>query len=55
MVARIDDNIDETLGHVDAARGQLARYLKSISSNRGLMIKVFLVVMVFLAVFVFVA
>jgi hypothetical protein len=51
-VARIDDNVDETLGHVDAARGELMRYLRHVTSSRGLMLKVLLVILAFLAAFV---
>ncbi len=39
-------------GNVDSAKAQLMKYLNSISSNRMLMVKVFLVLMAFLAVFV---
>ena len=52
MAIRIDENIDETLGNVDSAQQQLLRYMNSISSNRWLIMKVFLVLVVFLAVFV---
>lgn len=45
MTQRIDENIDETLGNVDSAKAQLMRYLGSISSNRMLMAKVFMVLM----------
>jgi syntaxin 5 len=31
---RIDENVDETLGNVDAAKAQLAKYLAAVSSNR---------------------
>ncbi|KAI8462512.1 MAG: t-SNARE [Monoraphidium minutum] len=52
MTQRIDENIDETLGNVDNAKAQLMKYLNSISSNRMLMMKVFMVLMAFLAIFV---
>jgi syntaxin 5 len=52
MAQRIDENVEETLGNVDSAKAQLMRYLNSISSNRMLMVKVFLVLMLFMAVFV---
>ena len=52
LAQRIDENVEETLGNVDSAKAQLMKYLSSISSNRLLMVKVFLVLMAFLAVFV---
>ncbi|KAF8067134.1 SYP32 [Scenedesmus sp. PABB004] len=52
MTARIDENVDETLANVDSARGQLMKYLTTISSNRWLMAKVFAVLMIFLTLFV---
>jgi len=50
---RIDENMEETLSNVEGAQGQLVRYLNSISSNRWLMMKIFLVLVVFLMFFVF--
>jgi syntaxin 5 len=52
MTQRIDENVEETLANVDSAKAQLMRYLNSISSNRMLMIKVFLVLMAFFAFFI---
>lgn len=53
---RIDENVDDTLANVDAAQTYLLRYLKGISSNRWLVMKVFAVLVLFLTVFlVFVA
>ncbi|KAL3535782.1 hypothetical protein ACH5RR_004243 [Cinchona calisaya] len=53
VAIRIDENIEDTLVNVDAAQGQLVKYLNSISSNRWLMIKVFFVLVVFLMIFLF--
>ncbi|KAB5514249.1 hypothetical protein DKX38_028155 [Salix brachista] len=53
LAIRIDENMDETLSNVEGAQGQLVRYLNSISSNRWLMMKIFLVLIVFLMFFVF--
>lgn len=52
MTQRIDENVDETLGNVDNAKQQLMKYLNSISSNRWLMMKVFMILMVFLVLFI---
>lgn len=55
-VVRIDENVDETISNVDAAQTYLLKYLKGISSNRWLVLKVFFVLMIFMAIFlVFVA
>ena len=51
MAVRIDENISETFGNVDAAQGQLLKYLNNISSNRWLVMKIFLVLMFFLVIF----
>lgn len=56
MAVRIDENVDETLGNVEAGQAQLLKYLNTISSNRWLMMKVFGIIMLTLIFFlVFVA
>lgn len=56
MAMRIDENVEDALGNVDAGQAQLLRYLNTISSNRWLILKVFFVLMLFLVFFlVFVA
>ncbi len=52
MTQRIDENVEETLGNVDNAKQQLMKYLNTISGNRGLMMKVFGLLMVFLIIFI---
>lgn len=52
LAIRIDENVDETLSNVDSAQAQLLKYLRSVSSNRWLIMKVFAVLMVFLVIFV---
>ena len=52
MVQRIDDNILDMQMNVEGAHGQLAKYYQSISSNRGLMLKIFAVLIVFFMLFV---
>ncbi|KAG8390099.1 hypothetical protein BUALT_Bualt01G0048200 [Buddleja alternifolia] len=51
---RIDDNMDESLANVEGASNALLKYLNRISSNRWLMIKIFLVLILFLIIFMFV-
>lgn len=52
LAIRIDENIEDTLSNVTGAQAQLLKYLNSISSNRWLIMKVFMVLMVFLVLFV---
>ncbi len=49
---RIDANISETQGNVEAAHTELLKYFKGITSNRWLMMKVFAVVLVFFIIFI---
>ncbi|XP_009770611.1 syntaxin-31 [Nicotiana sylvestris] len=53
LAIRIDDNMDESLTNVEGAQGALLKYLNRISSNRWLMVKIFLVLILFLCVFIF--
>lgn len=52
QVARIDDNVDEALTNVEAAHSELLKYFKGITSNRWLMVKIFIVVIVFFIIFI---
>ena len=52
MAQRIDENVDDTLGAVDAGQAQLLKYLSAISSNRFLILKVFAVLMAFMVFFI---
>ncbi|CAA2963576.1 syntaxin-32-like [Olea europaea subsp. europaea] len=53
IAIRIDENMDDTLSNVEGAQGALLKYLKSVSSNRWLMIKIFFVLILFLMFFMF--
>ena len=50
-VVRIDQNVTEVSGNVEAAHLELLKYLRSLSSGRWLMIQVFGVVVVFVIIF----
>jgi syntaxin 5 len=50
---RIDANVEEVQLNVEGAQQQLMRYMSSISSNRWLMIRIFLILIFFFLVFVF--
>lgn len=52
VAIRIDENMDESLTNVEGAQNQLLKYLDSISSNRWLILKIFMVLITFLLIFV---
>jgi len=52
MVLRIDENVDAALVDVEIGQSELVKYYQSISSNRGLMLKIFLVLAVFAVLFI---
>jgi syntaxin 5 len=52
MIQRIDHDIDDTLGNTEKAQDNLLKYLHHISSNRMLIIKVFLILIFFVVFFV---
>lgn len=52
MIQRIDHDVDDTLTNVETGRDQLLQYFHYISSNRGLIIKVFLILIFFVVFFV---
>ena len=49
---RIDANVADTELNVEAAHGEILKYFQSVTSNRWLMIKVFLVLIVFFIIFI---
>ncbi|XP_071362961.1 syntaxin-5a isoform X1 [Trachinotus anak] len=51
-IQRIDANVEDTQLNVEAAHTEILKYFQSVSSNRWLMIKIFLVLIVFFIVFV---
>jgi syntaxin 5 len=51
-MCRIDENMDESLTNVEGAQNQLLKYLDNISSNRWLILKIFMVLITFLLIFV---
>ncbi|CAF88033.1 unnamed protein product, partial [Tetraodon nigroviridis] len=51
-VQRIDANVEDTQLNVEAAHMEILKYFQSVSSNRWLMIKIFLVLVVFFIIFV---
>uniref|UniRef100_A0A8C7WFG6 Syntaxin 5A, like n=1 Tax=Oncorhynchus mykiss TaxID=8022 RepID=A0A8C7WFG6_ONCMY len=51
-VQRIDANVEDTQLNVDMAHSEILKYFQSVSSNRWLMVKIFLVLIVFFIVFV---
>jgi hypothetical protein len=51
LVQRIDSDIEDTVANVDAGQSELLKYYKSISSNRWLIFKVFIVLVLFVVFF----
>lgn len=52
MIMRIDHDVDITKDNMEAAQGHLLKYFQNISSNRALIIKVFLILICFVVFFV---
>mmetsp|Transcript_124286 Transcript_124286/g.397609 ORF Transcript_124286/g.397609 Transcript_124286/m.397609 type:complete len:143 (-) Transcript_124286:156-584(-) len=52
MIQRIDSDLDSTITNVDEGQQHLLKYFQYISSNRGLIIKVFLILIFFVVFFV---
>uniref|UniRef100_A0A8C2CIV2 Syntaxin 5A n=1 Tax=Cyprinus carpio TaxID=7962 RepID=A0A8C2CIV2_CYPCA len=51
-VQRIDANVEDTQLNVEMAHTEILKYFQSVSSNRWLMIKIFLVLIIFFIIFV---
>ncbi|KAK7131018.1 hypothetical protein R3I94_016226 [Phoxinus phoxinus] len=51
-VQRIDANVEDTQLNVDLAHTEILKYFQSVSSNRWLLIKMFLILVIFFIVFV---
>lgn len=52
LAIRIDDDMNESLANVEGASNALLKYLNKISSNRWLLIKLFLVIILFMTIFI---
>ncbi|KAI8579566.1 hypothetical protein K450DRAFT_241580 [Umbelopsis ramanniana AG] len=50
-VQRIGQNTEDIESHINVAQGELLRYYRNISSNRGLMLKIFATIIIFFTVF----
>ncbi|MBN3316983.1 STX5 protein, partial [Atractosteus spatula] len=51
-IQRIDANVEDTQLNVEAAHGEILKYFQSVTSNRWLMVKIFLILIIFFVVFV---
>ncbi|XP_015706843.1 syntaxin-5 [Coturnix japonica] len=51
-IQRIDSGVDEAQLHVEAAHTELLRYFRSVSSQRWLLLKAFLIIILFFILFV---
>merc|ERR1719188_1271596 len=52
MVQRIDDEVGITLVNVEQGQDHLLRYFKRVSGSRGLILKVFFILLLFVVFFV---
>lgn len=52
LVHRIDANVDDAAHHIEGAHTELLKYLRSVTSNRWLIIKVFAVLIIFFLIFI---
>lgn len=52
MIHRIDHDIDDTLQNVEQGQSQLLSYFQNISSNRALILKVFMILILFVVFFI---
>ena len=50
-IQRIDQNVDDVLLNLESSQSQLLKRLKSLTSNRSLIFKMFIVLIVFIVVF----
>ncbi|RPA80888.1 t-SNARE [Ascobolus immersus RN42] len=55
MVQRIDQDVEDTVVHIEGAQAELMKYWKSVSSNRMLFLKMFGVLMIFFLLWVLVS
>ncbi|OCT81703.1 syntaxin-5 [Xenopus laevis] len=51
-IQRIDGNVEDTQLNVEGAHQEILKYFQSVTSNRWLMIKIFLILIVFFIIFV---
>ncbi|RLV76494.1 hypothetical protein DV515_00016920 [Chloebia gouldiae] len=51
-IQRIDGSVEEAQLNVEAAHGEILKYFQSVSANRWLLLKVFLILILFFIVFV---
>ena len=52
MIERIDANIEESVANTNTAQNELLRYLSHVSSNRGLVLKLFGILVLFVIAFI---
>ncbi len=52
IMVRIDSNVEDVAGNVEAGHGEILKYFQSVTSNRWLMVKIFGVLIFFFIFFV---
>lgn len=51
VMERIDTNVNDSLAHIDGAQEQLIKILQNVSSDRGLILKMFFILVIFCIIF----
>ena len=51
VMERIDTNVNDSLVHVSRAQNSLLKVLEGVSSDRGLILKMFFILVVFIIIF----
>jgi len=52
MIDRIDTNTDTSLHNIEKGRKELTKAYQNVSSNRGLMIRIFLILIFFAVIYI---
>ena len=50
LLQRVDENLDDSLVNVREGHAQLLRYMRNLRSNRGLVVRVFAILLFFVVV-----
>lgn len=51
VMERIDTDVNDSLAHIEGAQEQLIKILQNVSSDRGLILKMFFILVIFCIIF----